>query len=173
MAKKKYPTVPIDEALGVEVEDDVIAINRSAAVVKGGRRFSFSALTVVGNRHGMVGIGYGKAKEVPSAVEKSVKDGRKSLMRVTREGGTIPHQVEAAFCSSRVRLIPASPGTGIIAGKAVRKVVELAGITDILTKNYGSTNPLNVVKATMIALSQLRSMDQVMAIRGGGRNEPR
>ncbi len=173
MAKQKYPTVPIDEALGIEVEDNVIVINRSAAVVKGGRRFSFSALTVVGDRHGMVGIGYGKAKEVPSAVEKSVKDGRKSLMRVTREGSTIPHQVEAAFCASRVRLIPASPGTGIIAGKAVRKVVELAGITDILTKNYGSTNPLNVVKATMIALSQLRSMDQVMAIRGGAQNEPR
>lgn len=167
MAKKQYPKVPIDEALTVEVEDNVIAINRSAAVVKGGRRFSFSALTVVGNRQGIVGIGYGKAKEVPSAVEKSVKDGRKNLMRVTRDGTTIPHQVEAAFCSSRVRLIPASPGTGIIAGKAVRKVVELAGITDILTKSYGSTNSLNVVKATMVALSQLRSAEEVAAIREG------
>ncbi len=166
MVKKRYPTVPIDEALSIEVEDDVIVINRSAAVVKGGRRFSFSALTVVGNREGMVGIGYGKAKEVPSAVEKSVKDGRKRLMRVTRNGSTIHHMVEASFCASRVRLIPASPGTGIIAGKAVRKVVELAGITDILTKNYGSTNPLNVVKATMAALSQLRSEEQVKAIRG-------
>lgn len=166
MAKQRYPTIPIDEALAIDVEDSVIVINRSAAVVKGGRRFSFSALTVVGNREGMVGIGYGKAKEVPSAVEKSVKDGRKSLMRVTREGSTIPHMVEAAFCASRVRLIPASPGTGIIAGKAVRKVVELAGISDILTKNYGSTNPLNVVKATMVALSKLRSMEEMMAIRG-------
>ena len=98
-------------------------------------------------------------------MEKSVKDGRKNLMRVTRDGTTIPHQVEAAFCSSRVRLIPASPGTGIIAGKAVRKVVELAGITDILTKSYGSTNSLNVVKATMVALSQLRSAEEVEAIR--------
>lgn len=166
MVKKKYPTVPIDEALSIEVEDNVININRSAAVVKGGRRFSFSCLTVVGNRKGMVGIGYGKAKEVPSAVEKAVKDGRKRLMRVTRNGSTIHHMVEASFCASRVRLIPASPGTGIIAGKAVRKVVELAGITDILTKNYGSTNPLNVVKATMAALSQLRSEEQVKAIRG-------
>ena len=166
MVKNSYPTMPIDEALAIEVEDDVIAINRSAAVVKGGRRFSFSALAVVGNRDGCVGIGYGKAKEVPSAVEKSVKDGRKRLMRVLRQDNTIPHQVEGRFCSSRVRLIPASPGTGIIAGKAVRKVVELAGITDILTKNYGSTNALNVVKATMDALAQLRDRQQIEELRG-------
>ncbi|MEM7198767.1 MAG: 30S ribosomal protein S5 [Planctomycetota bacterium] len=166
MVKKSYPTIPIDEALTVDVEDDVININRSAAVVKGGRRFSFSALAVVGNRDGLVGIGYGKAKEVPSAVEKSVKDGRKRLMRVLRDGGSIPHQVEGVFCSSRVRLIPASPGTGIIAGKAVRKVVELAGITDILTKNYGSTNALNVVKATMAALANLRDQRVVEELRG-------
>ena len=166
MVKNSYPTMPIDEALAIEVEDDVIAINRSAAVVKGGRRFSFSALAVVGNRDGCVGIGYGKAKEVPSAVEKSVKDGRKRLMRVLRQDNTIPHQVEGRFCSSRVRLIPASPGTGIIAGKAVRKVVELAGITDILTKNYGSTNALNVVKATMLALSLLRSREDTVKLRG-------
>ncbi len=166
MVKKKYPTMPIDEALAIEVEDDVININRSAAVVKGGRRFSFSALAVVGNRDGCVGIGYGKAKEVPSAVEKAVKDGRKRLMRVLRDGSSIPHFVEGRFCSSRVRLIPASPGTGIIAGKAVRKVVELAGITDILTKNYGSSNSLNVVKATMDALSRLRDRSQVEELRG-------
>lgn len=164
--KKKYPTVPIQEALAADLADDVIAINRSAAVVKGGRRFSFSALSVVGNRNGLVGIGYGKAKEVPSAVEKSVKDGRKRLMRVTRQGSSIPHQVEGVFCSSRVRLIPASAGTGIIAGKAVRKVVELAGISDILTKNYGSTNALNVVKATMAALAQLQEKEQVEKLRG-------
>ena len=133
MAKPNYPHIPIDEALHVDVRDDVIKINRSATVVKGGRRFSFSALTVVGNGDGLVGIGYGKAKEVPSAVEKSIKDGRKQLMRVVRDGHTIPHQVEGVYCSSRVRLIPASPGTGVIAGKAVRKVVELAGISDILT----------------------------------------
>ncbi len=166
MVKKRYPTIAIDEALQTEVEDDVIKINRSAAVVKGGRRFSFSALAVVGNRDGLVGIGYGKAKEVPSAVEKSVKDGRKRLMRVVRDGTTIPHMVEGEFCSARVRLVPASPGTGVIAGKAVRKVVEFAGITDILTKNYGSTNALNVVKATMDALSKLRDKKQVEELRG-------
>ena len=166
MSKPKYPNVPIDEALTVDVRDDVIAINRSACVVKSGRRFSFSALSVVGNGDGLVGIGYGKAKEVPSAVEKSVKDGRKRLMRVVREGTTIPHQVEAEFCSARVRLIPASPGTGVIAGKAVRKVIELAGIHDVLTKVYGSTNPLNVVKATMAALAQLHDRQAVEELRG-------
>ena len=157
MAKKKLPTILINEALQTEVEDEVVSINRTAVVVKGGRRFSFSALSVVGNRDGIVGVGYGKAKEVPSAVEKSVKDGRKNLMRVPRQENTIPHEVEGVYCSSRVRLIPASPGTGIIAGSAVRKVIELAGIHDILTKNFGSTNPLNVVKATLTALGQLRS----------------
>jgi small subunit ribosomal protein S5 len=166
MAKPNYPTIPIDEALQTDVRDDVVAINRSATVVKGGRRFSFSALTVVGNGDGLVGIGYGKAKEVPSAVEKSIKDGRKRLMRVNRDGSTIPHQVEAAYCSSRVRLIPASPGTGVIAGKAVRKVVGLAGITDILTKVYGSTNALNVVKATMAALSTLTDKKSLEQLRG-------
>jgi small subunit ribosomal protein S5 len=166
MAKRKYPVIPIEEALAAEVEDDVVRINRSAAVVKGGRRFSFSALAVVGNRNGLVGVGYGKAKEVPSAVEKAVKDGRKRMMRVLRHGHTIPHEVEGRYCSSRVRLVPAAPGTGVIAGKAVRKVVEFAGISDILSKNYGSTNALNVVKATMDALAQLRDARQVEKLRG-------
>ena len=167
MVKKDYPIVFLDEALGVDgVEDDIVAINRSAAVVKGGRRFSFSALAVVGNRDGYVGIGYGKAKEVPAAVEKAIKNGRRRLMRVVRVGTTIPHQVEGVFCASRVRLIPASPGTGIIAGKAVRKILELAGIRDILTKNYGSTNAMNVVKATLSALSQLRSKEDTESLRG-------
>ena len=167
MVKKDYPIVFLDEALAVDgVEDDIIAINRSAAVVKGGRRFSFSALAVVGNRNGYVGIGYGKAKEVPMAVEKSFKNGRRRLMRVIRVGTTIPHQVEGVFCSSRVRLIPASPGTGIIAGKPVRKILELAGIRDILTKNYGSTNAMNVVKATLSALAQLRSKETTESLRG-------
>lgn len=166
MAKSKYPQVPIDEALMASVDDDVVAINRSAAVVKGGRRFSFSALSVVGNRDGLVGIGYGKGREVPNAIEKSVKDARKQMMRVVRQGTTIPHASEGTYCSSKVRLVPAAPGTGICAGKAVRKVLEHAGITDILTKNYGSTNALNVVKATMIALSKLRSRDAVAGLRG-------
>lgn len=166
MAKPKYPNVPIDEALATETQDDVVAINRSAAVVKGGRRFSFSALTVVGNRDGLVGIGYAKAREVPSAVEKAVKDARKRMMRVIRSGSTIPHAVEGVFCAARVRIIPAAPGTGLTAGKSVRKVLALAGIRDALTKNYGSTNPLNVVKATMAALAQL-SDKKAMQVRRG------
>ncbi len=167
MVKKDYPIVFLDEALAVDgVEDDIVAINRSAAVVKGGRRFSFSALAVVGNRNGYVGIGYGKAKEVPAAVEKAIKNGRRRLMRVATVGTTIPHRVEGVFCSSRVRLIPAAPGTGIIAGKAVRKILELAGIRDILTKNYGSTNAMNVVKATISALAQLRTKEDTESLRG-------
>jgi small subunit ribosomal protein S5 len=166
MAKGKFQLVPIDEALSADVEDDVVAINRSAAVVKGGRRFSFSALSVVGNRNGLVGIGYGKGREVPGAIEKSVKDARKQIMRVVRQGTTIPHATEGIYCSTKVRLLPAAPGTGIIAGKAVRKVLERAGITDILTKNYGSTNALNVVKATMMALGKLRSREDTAALRG-------
>jgi small subunit ribosomal protein S5 len=166
MAKGKFPLIPIDEALSADVEDDVVAINRSAAVVKGGRRFSFSALSVVGNRNGLVGIGYGKGREVPNAIEKSVKDARKQIMRVCRHGSTIPHAVEGEFGATKVRLLPAAPGTGIIAGKAVRKILERAGIADILTKNYGSTNALNVVKATMIALSKLRNREQTTALRG-------
>jgi small subunit ribosomal protein S5 len=166
MAKGKFQLVPIDEALSADVEDDVVAINRSAAVVKGGRRFSFSALSVVGNRNGLVGIGYGKGREVPGAIEKSVKDARKQIMRVVRQGTTIPHATEGIYCSTKVRPLPAAPGTGIIAGKAVRKVLERAGITDILTKNYGSTNALNVVKATMMALGKLRSREDTAALRG-------
>ena len=166
MAKSKFNLVSIDESLSADVEDDVVAINRSAAVVKGGRRFSFSALSVVGNRNGLVGIGYGKGREVPGAIEKSVKDARKQIMRVVRDGSTIPHATEGYYGATKVRLLPAAPGTGIIAGKAVRKVLERAGITDILTKNYGSTNALNVVKATMMALSKLRSREQTAALRG-------
>jgi small subunit ribosomal protein S5 len=166
MTKSKLPRVAIDEALTADVEDDVVAINRTAAVVKGGRRFSFSALTVVGNKDGLVGVGYGKGREVPIAVEKSVKDARKQIMRVVREGTTIPHQTEGVYSTSRVRLVPAAPGTGIIAGKAVRKVIEASGITDILTKNYGSTNSLNVVKATLVALAKLRSRETIAALRG-------
>ena len=166
MAKGKIPLIPIDEALSADVDDDVVAITRSAAVVKGGRRFSFSALSFVGNRNGLVGVGYGKGREVPNAIEKSVKDARKQIMRVCRQGTTIPHATEGEFCATKVRLVPAAPGTGIIAGKAVRKILERAGITDILTKNYGSTNAMNVVKATMMALSKLRNREQTVALRG-------
>lgn len=166
MAKGKIQLIPIDEALSADVEDDVVSINRTAAVVKGGRRFSFSALSVVGNKNGLVGIGYGKGREVPNAIEKSVKDARKQIMRVCRQGSTIPHAVEGEFGATKVRLLPAAPGTGIIAGKAVRKILERAGIADILTKNYGSTNAVNVVKATMMALSKLRNREQTVALRG-------
>lgn len=145
----------------------LVRINRSAAVVKGGRRFSFSALSVSGNREGVVGLGYGKGRQVPSAIEKAARDARKHLMRVPlTPAGTIPHEVEASFGATRVRLVPASPGTGIIAGAAVRAVCEMAGIRNILTKVYGSTNPINVVKAALHALSELRTDEEVISLRG-------
>jgi small subunit ribosomal protein S5 len=144
----------------------VVKVNRCAKVMKGGRRFSFSALVVVGNRGGKVGFGFGKARAVPGAVEKGVKDAKKRLVDVPLTATTIPHEVTATFESSTVRLIPAAPGTGIVAGAPVRAVLELAGIKDVLTKNYGSSNPLNVVKATFAGLGQLRSAEQVSALRG-------
>ncbi len=145
----------------------LVRINRCAVVVKGGRRFSFSALSVAGNREGVVGIGYGKGRQVPGAIEKAARDSRKHLMRIpVNEAGSIPHEVEAKFGASRVRLVPAAPGTGIIAGAAVRAVCEMAGIKNILTKNYGSTNQVNVVKAALAALAQLRTMKQVAELRG-------
>ncbi|MBL8857881.1 MAG: 30S ribosomal protein S5 [Planctomycetes bacterium] len=157
----------------MEVEDiqglaeALVKVNRSAAVVKGGRRFSFSALSVSGNKSGVVGYGFGKARQVPNAIEKAARDGRKHLMRVplTRHG-TIPHEVEGFYCSAMVRILPASPGTGIIACPSVRAVCEMAGIKDILTKSYGSTNPINLIKATLHALSQLRTVEQVATLRG-------
>jgi small subunit ribosomal protein S5 len=145
----------------------LIKINRCAAVVKGGRRFSFSALVVCGNREGIVGYGFGKARQVPGAVEKGNKDGRKHLMRVPLNAwGSIPHEVVGEFCSAQIKLLPASDGTGIIAGASVRAVAEMAGIKNMLSKSYGSTNPLNLVKATMHALSQLRTPEEVGALRG-------
>jgi small subunit ribosomal protein S5 len=142
---------------GLTLSETVVKINRCAAVVKGGRRFSFSALVTVGDQAGVVGYGFGKAKQVPSAVEKSVKDGRKRLVRVPMVGTTIPHEVQGKYCSTKVILIPAAPGTGVIACAHVRAVLESAGIRDILTKVFGSTNPVNVVKATFDGLAQLRT----------------
>lgn len=152
------------EKLG-ELKEERIKVNRSAKVVKGGRRFSFSALTVVGNQDGVVGYGFGKAKEIPVAMQKAFKDGKKHLIRVPRVETTIPHDVEGVFGASKVRLIPAAPGTGIIAGGTVRAVLELAGVKDILTKAYGSTNPINLVKATLNGLHRLRKREDVEALR--------
>jgi small subunit ribosomal protein S5 len=146
--------------------DKVIKIRRCAAVVKGGRRFSFTALVVVGDAQGRVGWGYGKANEVPPAVEKAVKDGTRNLFPIHMEGTTIPHTVKGHFGAASVVLVPAGPGTGVIAGAAVRAVCEACGLRDILTKSFGSTNPTNLVKATIEALQQLRSQGEVERLRG-------
>jgi small subunit ribosomal protein S5 len=146
--------------------DKVIKIRRCAAVVKGGRRFSFTALVVVGDTQGRVGWGYGKANEVPPAVEKAVKDGTRNLFPIHMEGTTIPHTVKGHFGAASVVLVPAGPGTGVIAGAAVRAVCEACGLRDILTKSFGSTNPTNLVKATIEALQQLRSQGEVERLRG-------
>ncbi len=149
-----------------ELIDKVLKIRRCAAVVKGGRRFSFTALVVVGDGQGRVGWGYGKANEVPPAVEKAIRDGTRNMISVPLEGTTIPHRVEGHFGASKVLMLPAAPGTGVIAGDAVRAVCECAGIRDILTKSYGSNNPHNLVKAAVEALRQLRSRAEVEMLRG-------
>lgn len=141
-------------------------IRRCACVVKGGRRFSFTALVVVGDNSGKIGYGYGKGNEVPIAVEKAVKDASKRMISVARQGGTIPHTVSGKFGASRVLLMPANPGTGVIAGACLRAVAEALGVRDLLTKARGSSNPLNVIKATFTAISGLRSRADILASRG-------
>ena len=147
-------------------DEVVVKINRCATVVKGGRRFSFSALVIVGDKKGKVGYGFGKANEVPSAVEKAVKDARKRQSHVVLKGATIPHEVMGRYGAARILLMPAPEGTGVIAGTAVRAVVESAGIRNILTKSYGTNNPVNLVKATIEGLKSLRSQAYVEELRG-------
>ncbi len=148
------------------LEDTVVKIYRCAKVVKGGRRFSFAALVVVGDREGTVGIGYGKANEVPLAVEKGIKDAKKSLHKIPLVGQTLPHQVIGKFRATKIVLVPASPGTGVIAGSSARAVLEYAGVHDVLTKIYGSTSAKNVVKATLNGLLKLRNKEMIEALRG-------
>ena len=148
------------------LEDNVVQIYRCSKVVKGGRRFSFAALVVVGDRNGNVGIGYGKAKEVPVAVEKGIADAKKSMKPIRLKGQSIPHKVVGKHGASSVVLVPASEGTGVIAGKKLRPLLELAGIHNVLTKAYGSTSAKNLLKAGLNALQQLRSAEEIASLRG-------
>jgi small subunit ribosomal protein S5 len=148
------------------LEDTVVKVFRNAKVVKGGRRFSFSALVVVGDRNGTVGVGYGKANEVPAAVEKAIKDAKKNLQRIPVVGGTIPHEVIGKSRATQIIMIPASPGTGVIAGSSARAVLEYAGIRNVLTKINGSRSAKNVVKAVMNGLLRLRDQETIESIRG-------
>lgn len=149
-----------------QIESTTVAVQRTASTVKGGRRFSFGALVVVGDRRGKVGYGYGKSNEVPSAIEKAQKYARKGMVSLPMTGTTLPHEVEGSYRASKVRLIPASPGTGVVAGASVRAVLEMAGITDCLTKCFGSTNAMNTIKAVFAGLEKLRTPEQVAELRG-------
>jgi len=148
------------------IEDTVVKIYRCSKVVKGGRRFSFAGLVVVGDRNGTVGIGYGKANEVPQAVEKAVKDAKKNLMNISLVDGTLPHKVEGKCRATKITMVPASAGTGVIAGSSARAVLEYAGVHNVLTKIYGSTSPKNVVKAVIDGLTKLRDKETIESLRG-------
>ncbi|HPC41035.1 MAG TPA: 30S ribosomal protein S5 [Spirochaetota bacterium] len=161
MKLKRKKTSPAE----LELAEKIVTINRVAKVVKGGRRFSFNALAVIGDGKGHVGIGFGKANEVPDAIDKSKEDAKKNIFRVNVHKNTIPHQVIGKFKSAKVILKPAAPGTGIIAGASVRAVLERAGISDVLSKAQGSRNPVNLVKATLDGLLQLRSFEEAAKLR--------
>jgi small subunit ribosomal protein S5 len=148
------------------MDSTTVLVKRTSATIKGGRRFTFNGLVIVGDRKGQVGYGYAKANEVPVAVEKATKYAKRKLLRIPMTGTTVPHQVEGRFSSSTVRLIPATPGTGVVAGSTLRAILEMAGVTDCLTKCYGSTNEINIIKATFDAIEQLATREEVIARRG-------
>jgi small subunit ribosomal protein S5 len=148
------------------IESSNLGVDRTSSTVKGGRRFSFGALVIVGDRRGKVGFGYGKSNEVPAAVEKAEKYAKRAMLTIPLQGTTIPHQVEGTYSASKVRLIPAAPGTGVVAGGTVRTILEKAGVSDCLTKCYGSTNKRNIVKAVFAGLEQLRPSKSIAGLRG-------